>query len=141
MNRFFIYFILTGILSGCATDNKAPSTIDWSDIDTTANSLMPSNLYGRPSDGYGTIVDDANRNIAVLLPLSGVNAAVGQTIRSSVVASVLSSAPNSLSVSFFDTGIDAIGAINSALEINPDVIIGPVFADNARMLRDIYPTF
>lgn len=139
MNRFFIYFILTGILSGCATDNKAPSTIDWSDIDTTANGLMPSNLYGRPSDGYGTVVDDANRNIAVLLPLSGVNAVVGQTIRSSVVASVLSSAPNSLSVSFFDTGIDAIGAINSALEINPDVIIGPVFADNARMLRDIKP--
>ena len=139
MNRFFIYFLLTGLLSGCATNNKGTSTIDWSDINATANSVMPSNLYGRPSDGYGTDVDEKNHHIAVLLPLSGANALVGQTIRSSVMASVLSNAPNSLSVSFFDTGDDATGAIKSALEISPDVIIGPVFADNARALRDIKP--
>ena len=141
MNRIFIYFGLIGLLCACVSNRHDAKTIDWSDIDTGPTTNSPLDLYGRPSDGYGTdISDDTSHNIAVLLPLSGQNAPVGETIRASVMAAVLSNAPSNLSVSFFDTNSDDIKAtFNQALETSPSVIIGPVFADNARTIRDIKP--
>lgn len=141
MNRKFIYFGLIGLLCGCAPNRHDIKTIDWSDVDTGPVINSPLDLYGRPSDGYGTdISDNTSHSIAVLLPLSGQNAPVGETIRTSVMAAVLSNAPSNLSVSFFDTNTDDIQAtFNQALDTSPSVIIGPVFADNARKVRDIKP--
>ena len=139
MNRFFIYFGLFSLLAACTTDRYSSTTIDWSDIEPIATSLKPSAMYGRPSDGYGTEIEEEKHSIAVLLPLSGANASVGETIRASVMVATLSNAPSNLSVSFFDTNNDISETFNQALETNPEIIIGPVFADNARTVRDIKP--
>ena len=73
--------------------------------------------------------------VAVLLPLSGQNANTGKTIRTSVEMAVLQSAPQNLSVTFFDTARS--DAFENAASEKPDVIIGPVFAGEARMLNAI----
>lgn len=139
INRFFIYLGLACILTACGTNRRGGSSIDWTDIEVGATTGSPSDMYGRPSDGYGTETRDTNHSIAVLLPLSGPNASVGETIRTSVIMAVLSNAPDSLSVSFFDTNENLQSAFDRALETAPEIIIGPVFSDNTRIIRDIKP--
>ena len=140
MNIFFKVFGLIGILSACSqtvTENRG-----WTDGYDTAQVGTPSIMqYGRQMDMYGTdeTDDQTPHRIAVLLPTSGKNANIGKTIRTSITTAALEHNKKNLSISFFDTAPNPQGAITDALAINPEIIIGPVFADNARMLRDTKP--
>ena len=140
INRFLKYFTLLAILAGCArTDDSILPTTDWLDEYDQMTAGDPTTMqYGRFSDGYGDIAtDDAqSRRIAVLLPLTGQNASVGKTIRTSVETAVLQNAPKNLTVTFHDTNRDFAETINTVLSENPSVIVGPVFADRVRTLRD-----
>ncbi len=140
INRIFAYFITTIILAGCAGGDKSGTTsIDWFDAHDTMTTGTPTQMYGQLSDGYGTMdstttSDETTHKIAVLLPLSGPNAAIGKTIRTSVQAATLKNAKKNLSVSFYDTAIDTATAISTALSTNPDIIVGPVFSDSVKAL-------
>lgn len=142
INRFFTFCITALLLSGCAT--TTPDTdMDWFDEYGTLTTGNPIQMqYGRLSDAYGTDItdQDATHHMAVMLPLSGPNATVGKTIRTSVEAAILQSAPDNLSVAFYDTANgDISSVIENALANNPDIIVGPVFANNARILRESKP--
>jgi len=132
MNKILAFLTSIGLLAGCG----APGFRDtWhSEYGTLATSASPAALYGTPATA-----DDAPHRMAVLLPLSGDNAATGRAIKTSIEAAVLQRAPTSLSVSFFDTATGTAGAINEALGQNPEIIVGPVFAADARMLRAAKP--
>ncbi len=91
---------------------------------------MPINYGAVSSDGVA-------RNIAVLLPLSGDNAAAGRAVRTSVEMAILEKNPSGLTASFYDTAKGDISeTINTVISTNPDAIIGPMFSKNVRMLRD-----
>ena len=138
MNNFLKFLGLIGLLASCA---KTPTEDPWTDgYDPTITGKPTAIYYGRQADMYGTIdSDDESHRIAVLLPTSGKNAAIGKTIQTSVTTAVLEHNDKNLSVSFFDTASNPTDAVNGALATNPEIIIGPVFADNARILRDIKP--
>ena len=141
MNRFLKIFSLILILSGCAP--TVPDSTDWFDGYDASNVGTPTPMqYGTPDDGYGTtIVDNETQHrIAVLLPTNGKNATIGKIIRTSVETAVLQQNRPKLSVSFFDTSDNPSDAIEHALATSPEIIIGPVFADNARLLRDTKPS-
>ncbi len=89
-----------------------------------------------PAAMYGTYTDSSSHHMAVLLPTTGDAAATGRAIRSSVEMSVLESGAENLNVSFFDSarGVDAV---NEALNSDPDIIVGPLFANDARMVREL----
>ena len=146
INRIFAYFLTTIILAGCAgTDKSDTESIDWFDAHDTMMTGAPTQMYGQLSDGYGTSESattdhDKSRTIAVLLPLSGPNAPIGKTIRTSVQAAALKNADANLSVSFYDTATDTGTAISTALSANPDIIIGPVFSDSAKALMSQKPS-
>ena len=139
MNNFLKFLGLIGLLASCAT--TTPDGDTWSDgYDITTVGKPTAIQYGRPMDMYGTLEsDDEPHRIAVLLPTSGKNAEIGKTIQTSVTTAVLEHNNKNISVSFFDTAASPNDAINSALATNPEIIIGPVFANNARALRDIKP--
>ena len=103
--------------------------MDYSSMATGNPAAMQYGIYNR-ADG------EDMRSIAVLLPLSGANAELGREIRAGVEMATLSAGMENLSVSFYDTGANPSGAINAALYSNPSVIVGPVFADQARALRN-----
>lgn len=133
MNRIFSFLTLVATLAGCATQ-QAPET-NWSDIYGTLETSTPSQMqYGRYSDDGETV-----HRMAVMLPLTGDTSAVGRTIRTSVEAAVLKSAPQNLSVAFYDTSKDINTTIDTVLATNPEIIIGPVFASDTRALRDKKP--
>ena len=136
MNKFLKFLGLIGLLAGCATTGQDGGT--WSDgYDITHVGAPNSMQYGHPMDEYGTYEsDDEIRRIAVLLPTSGKNSAIGKTIQTSITTAVLEHNDKNLAVSFYDTATNANETINEALATNPEIIIGPLFADNARILRD-----
>ncbi len=133
MNRIFGFLTLTAILSGCATTQSQDT--DWTSIYGTLSAGEPSQIqYGKYSDN-----DDTIHRMAVMLPLSGTNKSVGRTIRTSVETAVLQTGAQNLSVAFYDTAGDINETISTVLATNPGVIVGPVFASDARALRDSKP--
>ena len=133
INKFFYSLILTAFLVGCSGSSN------WSNYDNKSVSA-PNQLYGTYMiDMYGQ--SDTSRNIAVLLPTSGARASIGQSIRPAIEMAALQNAPRGLRISFYDTGSGNIeNTISEMLAQNPDVIVGPVFADTAKVLRDMKPS-
>jgi len=140
-NRICKYIATLLILAGCATTGDTPrSDVDWSASYDASTAGTPYQMYGTESAGYGTESDsDTAHKMTVLLPLSGPNASVGRTIRTSVEMAILQNAPKNLSVSFYDTNSDLSNTLSDAISQSPDIIIGPLFADNARTIRDNRP--
>ncbi len=126
INRFFTIFLAL-VLAACGIAPK-------SDINR--------GMYGQMDADAPIILPDAahmsstarERKIAVLLPLTGTNGATGTAIASAITAATLQNAPDALTVTFHDTAKNINDAINAAG--TPDIFIGPVFADNARAVRD-----
>ena len=130
IRKLYCFLLLLTMLAGCS----GPGSM-WQE-DTTPVGAPASLQYGSFSTGlYGTY--DETHRIAVLLPTSGPSAEIGKSIRTGIEAAALRFAPAGLQISFYDTAdTDIVQTIESALSSNPEVIIGPVFADDARMLRD-----
>lgn len=133
INKFFYSLILMALLAGCSSSSR------WSGYDNKSVTA-PNQLYGTyVVDMYGQ--SDASRNIAVLLPTSGPHATIGQTIRPAIEMAALQHAPRGARINFYDTGAEnPESTISEMLSQNPDIIIGPVFADTARILRDMKPS-
>lgn len=132
MNRFFA-FCLAASLTGCGVGYPTMDKTDWFGEYDTLTTGTPAEMYGT----YDVSMDTAPHSMAVLLPLSGDNATVGRSIRASIELAVLQNAPETLSVSFYDTSANPENTINTVLASNPEIVIGPLFADNARILRDL----
>ncbi len=131
VSRLFCFTVLIGFLAGCGGGGR------WhSEYDKTSNNPPAQLQYGTFSSGlYGT---SDTHHIAVLLPLSGPNASIGKTISPAIEAAAMQYAPSELYIKFYDTGTsDVSQTIQNALSTGPEIIIGPVFADNAKILRDM----
>lgn len=141
MNKVF-GFLAVLILSACAGD---PTTrTDWYGEYGTLETGAPIELlYGspdmQPGDPTDNFVGAQTHNIAVMLPLSGDAANTGRAIRSAIEIATLQSAPQNLSVTFYDTSNDINTSVTEVLATNPEIIIGPVFSDDVRALRDAKP--
>ncbi len=132
MNRFFRFCTLLTLAAcggGVGTNN------DWfGEYGTLATGTPAAMQYGAYTDTATTT--GTTHRMAVLLPLTGDNAPAGRAIQTSIEAAVLARAPQNLAVTFYDTATNPSDAINTALATAPSVIVGPVFANNARILRD-----
>lgn len=135
ITKLFRFLVLLPLLAGCGGGNSR-----WYSESENIPTGMPAELqYGTFTSGlYGT--SDAH-TIAVLLPTSGPKAAVGKAILPAIEAAYMQFAPTELQMSFYDTGAEDVSrVIQTAVASNPEIIIGPVFAENAKILRDIKPS-
>ena len=122
------------LLSSCHGNRGISWRSEYTDVPVTAPTQLQ---YGTYSLGMYGSQSDASHSIAVLIPTSGANAKIGKSIRLGIEMAAMQFAPDGLQVRFFDTGTgDTNETIERALASNPEIIIGPVFADNARLLRD-----
>jgi ABC-type branched-subunit amino acid transport system substrate-binding protein len=99
-------------------------------------------VYGNPENPAPAQTPAGEKTVAVLLPLSGVNGALGKSIAASVEMAFLQKQPQNISMSFTDlSGNKNVKQeiITRVLSQHPDIIIGPVFAEDAQMLRDVKP--
>ena len=118
MNRFFTLLTTCLILAGCAgTGTKK----DWNSEYTNVPTGTPIQMqYGSYYSAYDS--SDAKHDIAVLLPLSGQNAAAGHEIRNAIELALLQHSLSQLTVNFYDTSRDATTATKTALTSNPEPV-------------------
>ena len=133
MNKFLICLGL--LLAGCS-GNRAMKTAE---IGTSApTDIQSSYLYS--TSMYGTDSAGPYANVAVLLPMTGDAKVAGNDIKTSIETAFLRKTKQNIKVSFFDlpnNKANRYDAIRNALSTNPDVIIGPLFAEDAENLRDM----
>jgi hypothetical protein len=140
MNKILLFISITALLSGCGGGNKyqnyaklygtpAPSV----PTDVQESFLASTSLYGSDDGGPAA-------NIAVLLPSSGVAKTTGNDIKTSIETALLRKPKTNIKMSFYDLSGDVnqkYETMRQVLYTSPDVIIGPLFAEDAKILRDI----
>ncbi len=136
INKFLIFASL--LLASCGT-NQVTQTVSIATSDPTdiqGNYLYSSSLYGYDESG-------PSANIAVLLPMSGPTKNIGNNIKTSIEAAFLRKPTENIRVSFYDLSGEKSRrdlVIKDAIKTNPDIIIGPLFAEDAITLRDAKPS-
>ncbi|MDR2413316.1 MAG: penicillin-binding protein activator [Rickettsiales bacterium] len=97
-------------------------------------------IYGNEETSYEQI--PGQKNVSVLLPSSGPDGAIGLGIRTAVEMAFLQNPNKNISVSFFDLSGNKLqkqNIIMNALLAQPDIVIGPIFAEDVRLVRDMKP--
>lgn len=74
--------------------------------------------------------DETRHRIAILVPLTGQNGAVGQSIANAANMAVLDTSADNLRITTYDTSSDPRGAAAKAVADGNRLILGPMLADN-----------
>jgi outer membrane PBP1 activator LpoA protein len=125
-------------LAGCGTNQvlKPVRTATSNPSDIQEAYLASSTLYGSDDGG-------PSANIAVLLPTSGDAKSIGNDIKTSVETAFLHKTKQNLKVTFYDLSgeeSEREEVIKTALYTNPDIVIGPLFAEDAKTIRGLKPS-
>lgn len=136
MNKFLVFMGLFALLAGCG-GNKA---MLWSDSQVaTSNPTDVQDAYLYSTSLYGSDDGGKSANIAVLLPMTGATKTAGDSIKTSIETAFLRKPKSNVKISFYDlSGNQSEKSVlmTKVLSTNPDAIIGPLFAEDARFIRD-----
>ena len=91
----------------------------------------------RPAPQAGRLPEEARDRVAVLVPLSGPNAAVGQSIANAANMALIDSGGAGVRLTMYDTGAGAAGAAHKALAEGNQLILGPLLSEDVRQIGPI----
>jgi ABC-type branched-subunit amino acid transport system substrate-binding protein len=104
---------------------KAPATPP-----TPTRPTTPDVVQGLPTD-------TARHRVALLVPMSGTNAGVGQSIANATTLALLDTKTDKVRITTYDTALGAAAAVNKALAEGNRLILGPLLAEDARIVGPI----
>ena len=142
MNKFLLFIGISVILAGCGGTQSGHwnNEYDQNQItnpqDVRAAYLQSASLYGSDDGGR-------DANIAVLLPMTGPAKTAGNDIKTSIETAFLQKPKNNVKISFYDLSGDKMKRntiLQNVVSSNPNIIIGPLFAEDTKTLREIKPT-
>jgi len=84
--------------------------------------------------GPGLPVDQERHRIALLVPMSGANAAVGQSIANAANLALLDTGGAKVRITTYDTATGASAAAQKALADGNRLFLGPLLADDVRIV-------
>lgn len=90
-----------------------------------------------PDVTQGLPTDAARHRVALLVPMSGPNAGVGQSIANATTLALLDTKADKVRITTYDTNLGAAAAANRALAEGNRLILGPLLADDARAVAPI----
>ena len=90
-----------------------------------------------PDITQGLPTDTLRHRVALLVPLSGPNAGVGQSIANATTLALLDTKADRVRITTYDTGMGAAAAANKALAEGNRLILGPLLAEDARIVGPI----
>ncbi|MBX9860858.1 MAG: penicillin-binding protein activator [Sphingomonas sp.] len=90
-----------------------------------------------PRVDTGIPQDSARQRIALLVPLTGSNAGVGQSIANATQLAILDLRNEAIRITTYDTNLGAAAAAQKALADGNRLILGPLLADDARVVGPI----
>jgi len=80
----------------------------------------------------GLPTDETRHRIALLVPMSGSNAGVGQSIANATTMALLDTRAENVRITTYDTGRGAVAAANKAIAEGNTLILGPLTSDNVK---------
>ena len=90
-----------------------------------------------PEVTQGLPTDTARHRVALLVPTSGPNAGVGQSIANATTLALMDIKTDKVRITTYDTATGAAAAANRALADGNRLILGPLLADDARIVGPI----
>ena len=90
-----------------------------------------------PEVVQGLPTDTARHRVALLVPMSGANAGVGQSIANATTLALLDTKTDKVRITTYDTALGAAAAVNKALADGNRLILGPLLAEDARVVGPI----
>jgi branched-chain amino acid transport system substrate-binding protein len=93
----------------------------------------------RPDTGVdaGVIRDSARNRVALLVPLSGPNAGVGQSLANATMLALLDTKTEKVRITNYDTATGAAAAASRAIADGAQLILGPLLAEDVRQVAPI----
>lgn len=114
---------LAALLAACQVVPKAPPKPVEAPPDTAPPSQLPTDI--------------ARHRIALLVPLTGTNAGVGEAIANAATMAVLDTGGKTIRVTSYDTAGGAAAAVQKALADGNRLILGPLLAEDVRAVAPI----
>jgi len=105
-------------------------------VPKTAPPPAPPPPTAETTPDRGLPTDTARHRVALLVPLTGANAQVGQSLANATTMALLDTKTERLRVTTYDTGTDAAGAARKAVADGNKLILGPLTAEE---VRDVAP--
>lgn len=96
-----------------------------------------TNTDTTPQPSTGLPVDTERHRVALLVPQTGENAAVGTSIANATTMALLDSRSDRIRITIYDTGIDPAAAAQQAIAEGNRLILGPLLADDVRAVQGI----
>ncbi|HVI99173.1 MAG TPA: penicillin-binding protein activator [Sphingomonas sp.] len=120
--------VATAFLAGCQTlVPKGPPPVE--------PSAPPPET--RPTVEQGIPTDTERNRVALLVPLTGTNAGVGQSIANATMMALLDSQSQRVRITNYDTSKGAALAAQQALSDGNKLIIGPLLSENVKIVSPI----
>ncbi|OYY88868.1 MAG: penicillin-binding protein activator [Sphingomonas sp. 28-66-16] len=91
----------------------------------------------RPRVEPGIPQDLARQRVALLVPLTGANAGVGQSIANATQLAILDTRSDKVRITSYDTNLGAANAVQRALADGNRLILGPLLSEDARVVGPI----
>ncbi len=100
--------------------------------------VQPVGEPARPDPvGQGLPTDTERNRVALLVPLTGANAGVGESIANAANMAVLDTGGKTIRVTMYDTATGAAAAAQKAIAEGNRLILGPLLADDVRVVAPI----
>ena len=116
---------IAGILAACSVVPKAPpKPVDAPPEQPTGP------ITGLPTDG-------ARHRVALLVPMTGPNAGVGESIANAATLAVLDTGGKTVRVTTYDTAPGAAAAAQKAIADGNRLILGPLLAEDVRAVAPV----
>ena len=97
----------------------------------------PPPPVARPVPQTGLPQDRERHRVALLVPLSGPNAAVGQSIANAAALALADTGGKGLRITNYDTSLGARAAAQHALADGNELFLGPLLADDVRAVSPV----
>ena len=110
---------LSMLLASCAAGPKGKPV-----------AMAPPPVAEAPDEG-GLPRDQARHRVALLVPLSGANAAVGQSIANAATMALIDTGNKSIRITSYDTATGAAAAAQRALTDGNRLFLGPLLSEDA----------
>ena len=90
-----------------------------------------------PSAGELPDVDESRHRVALLVPMSGQNAAVGQSLSNATTMALLDTNTSNIRITSYDTASDPAGAARRAIADGNRLILGPLLGENVDAVQAV----
>lgn len=117
---------LAALLAGCQVVPKG-----------TPPPVAPPVRPTGPVDPNALPEDQLRNRVALLVPMTGPNAAVGQSIANAANLAILDTGGKGVRMTTYDTNLGAAAAANRALADGNRLFLGPLLAENVRVVTPI----